>query len=86
MARVTKLTISLPQSLVSIADEVAREQAVSRSRIIAACLEELAERRRVAKLEEGYRVMAETNRSFAEDAVRISHGVLPGWESEDARQ
>lgn len=86
MTRVTKLTISLPRSLVSLADEVAREQAVSRSRIIAACLEELAERRRVVRLEEGYRAMAEIDRSFAEDAVKIAHEVLPRWEQVDEPQ
>ena len=80
MSQVAKLTISLPRDLLSLADEVAREQAISRSRVISACLEELAERRRVAKIEEGYKAMAEMNRLFADDAVKIAHEVLPHWE------
>ena len=80
MTQVAKLTISLPRDLLSLADEVAREQAISRSRVISICLEELAERRRVTKLEEGYKAMAQINRSFADDAVKIAHEVLPHWE------
>ena len=83
MSEAAKVTVSLPRKLISLADEVARERATSRSRIIATCLEELAERRRVARLEEGYRAMADMNRSFAEDAVQIAHEVLPRWEAED---
>ena len=80
MTQVAKLTISLPRDLLSLADEVAREQAISRSRVISLCLEELAERRRVARLEEGYTAMAQINRSFANDTMEIAHEVLPHWE------
>ena len=80
MSRVAKLTISLPQHLLSFADQIAREQATSRSKVISACIEEVAERRRIAQLEEGYKAMAEVNRTFAGDAVGIVREALPPWE------
>jgi len=41
-AEAVKLTVSLPQRLITVTDEVAYEKKISRSRVIASCLQELA--------------------------------------------
>jgi len=79
MSQVAKLTISIPRSLISFADEVAKERKVSRSRVISACLQDFAEQRRRAELEEGYKVMAEEQRQFAVVALALAHEVVPDW-------
>jgi len=79
MSQVVKLTISVPRDLISFADKVANERKISRSRVISACLQEFAEQRRLAELEEGYKVMAEEHRQFAAVALALAHEVVPDW-------
>jgi len=75
-----KLTISIPQDLIVFADELAEEMKVSRSKVIAYCLQERAEKRFAERMEEGYKVMAEENRQFADVAMNLAHEILPEWE------
>lgn len=79
MSQVAKLTISIPQSLISFADEVANERKISRSKVISACLQDFAEQRRLAELKEGYKVMAEEQQQFAAVALALAHEVVPEW-------
>ena len=79
MSQVAKLTISLPRSLISFADEVANERKISRSKVIASCLKDFAEQRRLAELEEGYKAMAEEQRQFAAVTSALAHEVVPEW-------
>jgi metal-responsive CopG/Arc/MetJ family transcriptional regulator len=79
MGRTAKLTISLPEELISFTDEVARKKKVSRSKVISACLRETAENYRVAEMAEGYQVMAKENKQFADMAIEIAHEVIPEW-------
>ena len=83
MTRVVKLSISLPRDLLSVADQVAREQAISRSRVISACLEELGERRRIAQLEEAYREMARENSLLAEQLLPAVLESWPAWDDDN---
>jgi metal-responsive CopG/Arc/MetJ family transcriptional regulator len=53
-----KLTISVPRELAKLADKVAKERKISRSKVVSSCLQELAKQRLQAELEEGYRAMA----------------------------
>ncbi len=69
--QVTKLTISLPKSVVSLADEVASEENISRSRVVSNCLSELAQKRKMQLMEEGYKVMAKENSDFAKLAFAL---------------
>jgi len=73
--QVTKLTISLPKSLVSLADEVASEENISRSRVVSNCLRELAQKRKMQLMEEGYKVMAKENSDFAKLAFGLQSEV-----------
>ena len=54
-----KLTVSVPRHLILLADEVAKEQQISRSKVVSWCLEELAKQRLRAEMEQGYKAMAE---------------------------
>jgi metal-responsive CopG/Arc/MetJ family transcriptional regulator len=66
-----KLTVSLPQRLIAVTDEVAHEKKISRSRVISLCLQELAER-----MEEGYKSMARENLQFAEQTIDLAREAL----------
>ena len=79
MSQVAKLTITVPRSLISFADQVANEKRISRSKVISSCLQEFAEQRKLAELEEGYKVMAEEHRQFAAVASALAHEIVPEW-------
>jgi len=73
--QVAKLTISLPKSLVLLADEVASEENISRSRVVSNCLSELAQKRKMRLMEEGYKAMAKENSDFAKLAFGLQSEV-----------
>lgn len=79
MGRTAKLTVSLPRELISLADQIAREKKISRSKVVSACLQDLAEKQRVAEMAEGYKAMAREQRRFAAMTSKIAHEVLPEW-------
>jgi len=80
MPKTAKLTISLPEELISFADQVAREKKISRSKVFSICLREAAQKRREAEMAEGYRAMAKELKQFAADSLEIAHEVLPEWD------
>ena len=77
--QVVKVTVSVPSELVKMADKVAKERKTSRSKVVSSCLEELAKQRFEAKLEEGYRAMAEAEKHLAEETFDAQREVLPEW-------
>lgn len=79
MGRTAKLTVSLPEELVSFADQVAREKKVSRSKVLASCLREMAERHKVSEMAEGYKAMAKEHTEMAALASETEHEVIPDW-------
>lgn len=79
MANTAKLTISLPRELILLADQVAKEKKISRSKVVSYCLREFAEKHRVAEMTEGYKAMAEDQKQLAAMAAKIAHEVLPEW-------
>jgi metal-responsive CopG/Arc/MetJ family transcriptional regulator len=79
MGRTARLTISLPEELISFADEVAKKKKTSRSKVISACLKVTAENYRVAEMVEGYQAMTEEQKELAALAAEIEHEVLPEW-------
>jgi len=80
MSQVARLTISLPKSLVSFADEVASEENISRSKVVSNCLSEFAQKRTIELMEEGYKAMAEENRKFAKLAFELQGRAVLGQE------
>ena len=79
MVRTVKLTISLPEELISFADEIARKKKVSRSKVFSSCLREFAEKHRIEEMVEGYKAMAEEQKQCAAMASEIEHEVIPDW-------
>ena len=79
MANTAKLTISLPRELISLADQIAREKKISRSKVVSSCLRELAEKHKVAEMTAGYKAMAEEQKQLAAMASKVAHEVLPEW-------
>ena len=78
--QVEKLTVSVPKHLIKVTDEIARERKISRSKVVSACLQELAERRFHEKMAEGYRKMAKDSLTFARGTLHIARKTLPEWE------
>ena len=76
--RVSKVTISLPQSLLKFADLLAREKSLTRSGVIADLLEKEEKARTEALMAEGYREMAEENRCLAEESIPLVAEMLEG--------
>ena len=72
-----RLSVTVKPELKAIADEVAKENKTSRSKVISQCLEELAQKRTIKLMEEGYREMAEENRLLAEQFLPIALEVWP---------
>lgn len=76
MSQTAKLTVTVPRNLISLADQIANEKRISRSKLVSYCLQELAEKRMIAKMEEGYKAMAGELREFASLASEIEHEVI----------
>jgi metal-responsive CopG/Arc/MetJ family transcriptional regulator len=79
MGRTAKLTLSLPKELISVADRIAKEKKVSRSKVISACLQELADKRKAAEMAEGYLNLAKEQKKLADMASNIEQEILPEW-------
>lgn len=79
MGRTAKLTISLPEELISFANEIAKKEKISRSKVFSLCLQEMARKRRVLEMEEGYRILAKEQEKLAAIASKIEHEVIPEW-------
>jgi metal-responsive CopG/Arc/MetJ family transcriptional regulator len=80
-SRVVKLTVSVPAELVKMADKVAKEKKISRSKVVSSCLQELAKQRFQADLEEGYKAMAKEEKRERE-ALEWAEATLEDFENE----
>ena len=78
--QVVKLTISLPKSLISFADEVASEEHISRSKVVTNCLREFAQKRTIELMEEGYKAMVKEHGEFAITSAEAASEVVPPWD------
>ena len=79
--QVVKLTVSVPAELVKLADKVAKEKKISRSKVVSSCLQELAKQRFQADLEEGYKAMAKEEKRERE-ALEWAEATLEDFENE----
>jgi metal-responsive CopG/Arc/MetJ family transcriptional regulator len=78
--KVEKLTISVPKDLIEIADRIARERGISRSKVVTICLQEYATDLMRTQMAEGYRALSRENREFAGQTTDIAHEILPEWD------
>ena len=79
MANTAKLTISLPRELILLADRIAKENKISRSKVVSSCLQEMAEKHRVAEMTEGYKAMGKEPKQLVAIASKVAYEVLPEW-------
>jgi metal-responsive CopG/Arc/MetJ family transcriptional regulator len=77
--QVVKLTVSVPAELVKLADKVAKERKISRSKVVSSCLQELAKQRFQADLEEGYKAMAKEEKKLARETFEVQSEIVPEW-------
>jgi len=77
MAETAKITISLPRELISLADRLAEEKKISRSRVVSECLSEFARRQWQTRMEQGYQVVAKEHEEFAELTGKVAIESLP---------
>ena len=82
MGRTARLTINLPEELIAFADDIAKKKKTSRSKVISACLRNVAENNRVAEMAEGYQAMAGEQKDIAALASEIEHEVVPDWDNQ----
>ena len=78
--RVAKLTVSLSKDLIALTDKIAEERKISRSKVVSSCLQELANKRLRAEMEEGYKAMAKEQRQLAKMSFDLQRQVVPEWE------
>ena len=75
--RKVQLSATVRPDLKVLAEEIAKENNTTTSGLISQYLEELAERRRIKLMEEGYKSMAEENRLLAEQSLSIALETWP---------
>lgn len=73
---VAKVTVSISKELLDFADNMAKEESISRSEVIAKLLKKEEKARIEALMAEGYREMAEENRREAEEWLQITREVI----------
>ena len=79
MSGLAKLTVSIPKDLITLADKVAKEKKISRSKVVAHCLAELAKKKTEDEMAEGYKALADEHLSFAKMAEHAACEVAPEW-------
>lgn len=79
MSELAKLTVSVPKDLITLADRVAKEKKISRSKVVAHCLEELSRSREVVEMAKGYKALAEEHLNFARTSEHAAREVAPEW-------
>jgi metal-responsive CopG/Arc/MetJ family transcriptional regulator len=75
----TKLTISIPRSVLKVTDEIAQEKKITRSKLVAMYLEQMAEEYLKAEMAKGYKAMAEEQRQIAATAQKLQSKIVPEW-------
>ena len=72
----SKITISLPQVLLELADRLAEERAITRSAMIAELLRKEERAQTQLLMAEGYRQVADENRREAEEALNLTSELI----------
>ena len=79
MSGLAKLTVSIPKDLITMADKVAKEKKISRSKVVSQCLAELARKTMEDEMAKGYKAFADEHVAFARMAEPAAREVLPEW-------
>lgn len=73
------ITVSVPSRLVSVVEEIVKEEKTNRSRVISRCIEDMARERTRGLMEEGYKAMAKEHEQFAKVSAEAASEVVPPW-------
>jgi len=79
VTRATRLSITIKPELKAVADEIAKENKTSRSKVISQCLEELARNRKEKSMIKYYETMAKEHRDFAKKSVKVIQNIASSW-------
>ncbi|MCK5434595.1 MAG: hypothetical protein KAI42_04870 [Dehalococcoidales bacterium] len=78
--RKVQLSATVSPELKALAEEIAKENNTTKSGIVSQCLEELARKRTIELMEEGYKAMAKENKDFAKMTFELQGQVVLGKE------
>jgi len=79
MNHTARLTVSVPKNLISLADEIASEENIRRSKVVSRCLEELAHNRKEKLMIEYYQIMAKEHADFAKKSIKVIQNIASSW-------
>jgi len=79
--RKVQLSATVTPELKVLVEKIADENNAKVSWVVSQCLEELAQRRTTALMEEGYKAMAEEHKQFAKLSAKAASEVIPAWDS-----
>jgi metal-responsive CopG/Arc/MetJ family transcriptional regulator len=75
--RMERMTVNVPRDLVELTNIIAKEKNISRSKLVSACLREMANKRLEEEMIEGYKAMSKANLKFAEESLHLASEWLP---------
>ena len=79
VGRKARMSVTIYPELKAIAEEIAKENKTTPSGIVSQCLEELARKRTMELMEEGYKTMAKEHKQFARLSAKAASEVVPAW-------
>jgi len=79
VVQTTRLSVTVKPELKAVADEIAKENKTTRSKVISQCLEELARNRKEKLMIEYYQTMAREHRDFAKKSVKVIQNIASSW-------
>jgi len=74
-----RLSITVKPELKKVADEIAKENKITRSKLISQCLEELSHKRKEELLIKYYKAMAKEHRNFAKQSAGVIQNIAASW-------
>jgi len=85
MGKTIKLSITLPEELLIMTDEIAKKKKINRSQVISQCLNDVKRKQFEEELKEGYIAMAEENEAIAKGAFQAQSEVVLKTEKDNAK-
>jgi|GEM_PF-784564 len=77
--RKVQLSATVRPELKELVHAIATETNTNISNVVTQCLEEFAQRRMTALMEEGYKAMAKEHKNFAKLSAKAASEVIPDW-------
>lgn len=78
--RKVQLSVTVRPELKELAEKIAKENNTTPSGMVSKFLEEIARKRTIEIMEEGYRAMAKEHKQFAKLSAKAASEVVPPWE------